>query len=246
MIWFRLKKLIQILYDPFLVSALGKGTAAGTEHRSPLQGLLINFIVDIGANRGQFALISRKVFPQATIHSVEPLEEPAQIFKKVFRNDPKVFLHPCAIGRANTTATIHITREDDSSSLLPITKLQTSLFPGATEKETRQVSVLPLSQALGSTSIPPASLLKIDVQGFELDVLQGCEDLLDKFSVLYIECSFIELYEGQALAHQVIAWLDQRGFDLSGIYNMYYEKNGKAVQGDFLFIRKEIGTGEKA
>ena len=85
--------------------------------------------------------------------------------------------------------------------MLPITKAQSSMFPGAAEKETRQVSVLPLSQALVDTSIPLASLLKIDVQGFELDVLQGCEDILNRFSHLYIECSFIELYEGQALAH---------------------------------------------
>jgi hypothetical protein len=149
-----------------------------------------------------------------------------------------VTLYPCAIGREKTTASIHVTKDDDSSSLLPITKMQSSMFPGATEKETRQVTVLPLSQALGTTSIPPASLLKIDVQGFELDVLQGCEDILNKISYLYIECSFIELYEGQALAHQIIAWLEQRNFILNGIYNMYYEKNGQAVQGDFSFTRK--------
>lgn len=235
MFWLRIIKLSQIIMDPFLVSALIKGAAAGTEHRLVLQGLIFDFIVDVGANRGQFALISRKIFPRAKIHSFEPLEEPAQIFKKIFGSDPNVTLHTCAIGREKTTATIHITRDDDSSSLLPITKTQSSMFPGATEKETRQVAVLPLSQALGTTYIPPASLLKIDVQGFELEVLKGCEDLLNKFSHLYIECSFIELYEGQALAHQIIAWLEQRDFILSGVHNLYYEKNGKAVQGDFLF-----------
>ena len=235
MIWPRLMKLIQILWDPFFVSALMKGTAAGTEHRKVLERLDFEFIVDVGANRGQFALISSKIFPKAKIHSFEPLEEPAQIFKRIFGSDPNVILHTCAIGRKKTTATIHITRDDDSSSLLPITKTQSSMFPGATEKETRQVTVLPLSQALGTTLIPPASLLKIDVQGFELDVLQGSEDILDKFSHLYIECSFIELYAGQALAHQIIAWLEQRDFVLSDVRNLYYEKNGKAVQGDFLF-----------
>ena len=239
MIWFRLRKLSKIISNPFLVLALIKGAAAGTEHRLALQGLNINFIVDVGANRGQFALIARKVYPQAIIHSFEPLEEPGQIFKRVFADDPNVTLHPCAIGRERTTATIHITREDDSSSLLPITKMQSEIFPGATEKGTRQVSVLPLSEALGNLSIPPASLLKIDVQGFELEVLKGSEDILNKFSNLYIECSFIELYASQALAHQIIAWLEQRNFILSGIYNVYYEKCGTAVQGDFLFAHKE-------
>jgi len=239
MFWLRLMKLIRIILDPFLFSSLLKGAAAGEEHRLILQNLNCNYVVDVGANRGQFALITRRIFPRAKIHSFEPLEEPAQIFKKIFGNDPNVTLHPYAIGRERTTATIHVTKDDDSSSMLPITKTQSGMFPGATEKETRQVTVLPLSQALGVTSIPPASLLKIDVQGFELDVLQGCEDILDKFSHLYIECSFIELYEGQALAHQIIAWLEQRNFILSGIHNMYYEKNGTAIQGDFLFTKED-------
>ncbi len=237
MFFFRLIKLSQIIFNPLLLFALIKGAAAGTEHRAVLERLNLDFIVDVGANRGQFALISRKIFPQATIHSFEPLEEPAQIFKRIFDNDPNVTLHTCAIGREKTTATIHVTKADDSSSLLTITEKQASMFPGATEKETRQVSVLPLSQALGTTSIPPASLLKIDVQGFELDVLQGCEDILNKFSHLYIECSFIELYAGQALAHQIIAWLEQRNFVLSDVRNLYYEKSGKAIQGDFLFTQ---------
>ncbi len=239
MFWLRLMKLSQAILNPFLFSALLKGAAAGIEHKFVLQNLSCECVVDVGANRGQFALIARQVFPLAKIHSFEPLEEPAQIFKRIFSNDPNVTLHPCAIGREKTVSTIHVTMDDDSSSMLPITKTQSSMFPGATEKETRQVTVLPLSQALGDISIPSASLLKIDVQGFELDVLQGCEDILDKFSHLYIECSFIELYEGQALAHQIIAWLEQRRFILIGVYNMYYEKNGAAVQGDFLFTQKK-------
>lgn len=236
---FRIIKLSQIIIDPFLISALIKGAAAGTEHSLVLKRLNFDFIVDVGANRGQFALISRKIFPQAEIHSFEPLEEPAQIFKGIFGSDPKVTLHNCAVGREKTSAIIHVTRDDDSSSMLPITKTQSSMFPGATEKETRQINVLPLSQALGNTSIPPASLLKIDVQGFELDVLQGCEDILNKFSYLYIECSFIELYEGQALAHQVISWLEQKNFILCGVHNLYYDRNGKAIQGDFLFTYRK-------
>ena len=239
MFWLRLKKLCLAILDPFLLVALLKGAMAGTEHRSALQGFNFDLIVDVGANRGQFALISRKIFPRAKIHSFEPLEEPAQIFKRVLGSDPNVILHPCAIGREKTTSTIHITKDDDSSSMLPITQMQSSMFPSATEKETRKITVLPLSQALGDTSIPSASLLKIDVQGFELEVLKGCEDILNKFSHHYIECSFIELYEGQALAHQIIAWLEQRNFILRGIYNLYYQKNGMAVQGDFLFTQKK-------
>jgi FkbM family methyltransferase len=235
MFWFKLNKFRQIICEPLFIQAMIKGCVAGVEHRYLLQNLKFDCLVDVGANRGQFALIFHKLFPQASIHSFEPLEEPAQIFKRIFSNDPNVKLYTCAIGREKTTATIHITKDDDSSSMLPITKMQTSMFPGSIEKEKRQVTILPLSQALGSAPIPPATLLKIDVQGFELDVLLGCEDILNRFSHLYIECSFVELYEGQALAHRIIAWLEQRNFVISGVHNLYYDAAGRAVQGDFLF-----------
>jgi|CXWL01.1.fsa_nt_gi FkbM family methyltransferase len=235
--WLRLKKLSQIIRDPFLTSALLKGVAAGTEHRSLLETLQFECIVDVGANRGQFALIARKVFPGAKIYSFEPLREPAQVFRAIFVNDPNVKLYPYAIGRERTISTLHVTRDDDSSSMLPVTQTQSAIFPGAAEMEVREVTVLPLSQALDAVSLPAASLLKIDVQGFELEVLKGSEDILAKFSHLYVECSFIELYKGQALADEIISWLAQRGFILTGIHNLFYE-HGTAIQGDFLFSRK--------
>jgi len=237
MLWLRIRKFFAIIFDPFLFSALLRGTAAGVEHKVILESMNCDCIVDVGANRGQFALIARKVFPHTAIYSFEPLEEASCVFQKTFADDANAHLYPYAIGRENTSATLHVTRVDDSSSMLPVTETLSAIFPAVTEKETRQVKILPLSQALADVSIPPASLLKIDVQGFELDVLWGCEDLLGKFSHLYIECSFIELYKGQALAHQIIGWLQNKGFILTGVYNMYYEKNGRAVQGDFLFSR---------
>ncbi len=231
-------KLINILHTPFFIFALLKGVAAGTEHKLVLKGFKFDLIVDVGANRGQFALIARKLFPKAKIISFEPLLEPIKIFKNIFNHDPSVTLYPYAIGKEKMNAHIHVTKDDDSSSLLPITKIQSDMFPGSVEQETRQVFVSPLSQIIDTASIPSASLLKIDVQGFELDVLQGCEDVLQKFSHLYIECSFVELYNGQALAYQIIGWLEKRNFILDGIYNTYYNKRGLAIQGDFLFSKK--------
>lgn len=236
----RLRKLSQIILSPSLLSALFKGAVAGMEHLLILRDLDCGYILDIGANRGQFALAAREALPNARIHSFEPLTEPGQIFKRIFANDPCVTLHPFAVGKEKKCSTIHITKDDDSSSLMPVTKLQSDLFPGAVETRLRQVMVYPLSQVIESVSIPPDSLLKIDVQGYELDVLQGCENLLQRFSYLYIECSFVELYEGQALAYQIIAWLEERGFVLCSVHNLYYGRDSMAIQGDFLFSKKKM------
>jgi hypothetical protein len=120
--------------------------------------------------------------------------------------------------------------------------LQSNLFPGTEEKEQRSVSVRKLETILCREDIDQPALLKIDVQGFEKDVLEGCKTLLPCFSHIYVECSFVELYAGQALAHEVISFLDGFGFVLSGIYNLYYDKKGVAIQGDFLFERKNLTT----
>jgi len=63
------------------------------------------------------------------------------------------------------------------------------------------------------------ALLKLDVQGFELAALQGCTDVLDRFEFVYVEVSFIELYVGQALASDVVAFLLGRNFKLLCVAN---------------------------
>ena len=80
----RIVKLFNILSDGTFLLALFRGLAAGTEHLSVLRKIKCDFVVDIGANRGQFALVVRKIFPNACIHSFEPLDEPASIFETIF------------------------------------------------------------------------------------------------------------------------------------------------------------------
>ena len=101
--------------------------------------------------------------------------------------------------------------------------------------ETQTVRVGRLREFLRDEEIISPALLKLDVQGFELEALKGCDDLLHRFTWVYVECSFVELYEGQALADDVIAWLQERAFALTGIYHMNYDRTGQAVQADFLF-----------
>jgi len=228
-------KLFNIMCDSLFFRSLFRGVAAGTEHRRLLQSLDCRHVVDIGANCGQFALISRKCFYNARIDSFEPLVEPADRFERVFSGDINTHLHRCAIGAEKATMFIHVSERDDSSSLLPIGKKQSELFPHTGEREVREVSVLPLHEVIDAKSLISPVLLKIDVQGFEFEVLKGCRSMLDHFSWIYVECSFIELYEGQALAHEVIDYLSQHGFILSGVYNMSYDRHGTAIQADFLF-----------
>lgn len=234
----RIIKLYTCLIDPAFRKALFRhGVAAAPEHRLVLR-LDLATVLDIGANRGQFTLAVRRWAPEAKVIAFEPLAGPAARFRRVFQGDSKVILHQAAIGPEAGEAIIHVSAADDSSSLLPISAAQQRLFPGTGEVRTETIRVGRLSDFVPAEDIKTPALLKLDVQGFELEALRGCEDLLQRFGHVYVECSFMELYIGQVLAHEVIAWLAERGFVLGGVYNMSYDGHGRAVQADFLFGRK--------
>lgn len=215
------------------------GVAPSLEHRRVLGLIAPQLVVDVGANRGQFALAARHAYPTARIVSFEPLPAAAALYRAVFAGDQRVKLVESAMGPRLGEAIMHVSARDDSSSLLPISAKQDDLFPGTAEAAVRTVRVTRLAEHLTAedTTAGPA-LLKLDVQGFELDALRGCEDLLAHFAWVYVECSFMELYVGQAFADAVIAWLRERTFTLRGVYNMTYGPDGAAVQADFLFERR--------
>jgi len=235
-------KLLSIVAkrDRLWFKALRRGVAAGIEHTAVLRKLTCQTVVDVGANRGQFALAARHYFPNAAIFSFEPRTEPAVTFRQIFALDKAVTLHNAAIGPETDQRAMHVSGRDDSSSLLPISSLQEEIFPGTSEVESVDVRVAPLDTFVGDSDIVAPAILKLDVQGFELDALQGCESLLSRFEWVYCECSFVELYTGQKLAADVIDWLSRKGFQVNGVYNPFYDREGRAIQADFLFRRVDI------
>lgn len=231
----RLDKLSQTMQSRRLLRALFcHQVLAGAEHRHVLSRDLAT-IVDVGANRGQFALASRRWAPRARVISFEPLPGPAAVFRSVFAGDVHVLLHEAAIGPRPEQRTMYVSERDDSSSLLPISAVQTAMFPGTGEIATTEVRVGPPEEFIKVGELMSPAMLKLDVQGFEYDALVGCESMLPYFDWVYCECSFVELYSGQRLACEVINYLGGLGFSLSGIYNPSYDRVGNCIQADLLF-----------
>lgn len=235
------KLFVALLSGRFGGALLRHRVLAGSEHRHVL-GPAFATIVDIGANRGQFALAARQWAPRAQVISFEPLPGPAGVFRSVFAGDQQVVLYEAAIGPQAERQAMHISARDDSSSLLPISGLQSKIFPGTAEIATFEVRVSPLEAFVRRQEIKPPAMLKLDVQGYEYEALRGCESLLAAFDLVYCECSFVELYGGQKLAADVIEWLGTKGFRLVGVFNPAYDALGQAVQADFLFQRAGLKT----
>lgn len=220
-----------------------KGVGAAIEHKAILlwmNEIGIDQVFDIGANVGQFSLAAREYIPDANILAFEPQTKPAEVFQSIFTGDQMVSLVKTAIGTENGQVTMHISQMDDSSSLLSIGQKQRDIFPGTDERGIEKVSIGPLSSFVDMKQLKGSALLKIDVQGFELEVLKASEILLDGMGAIYVECSFAELYIGQALAHQVIDWLSQRGWKLVHTGVVTFDTRGRSIQSDLLFLRKPI------
>jgi FkbM family methyltransferase len=159
----RLDKLLHVLRSKRLLFALVYGRVlAGAEHRKIL-GPDLATVVDIGANRGQFALAVRRWSPEAKVFAFEPLSGPAARFRKVFWDDSKVIFHQAAIGPEPGEAIIHVSAADDSSSLLPISQVQQRLFPGTGEVRTETIKVGRLADFVSAKEIAGPALLKLDV-----------------------------------------------------------------------------------
>jgi FkbM family methyltransferase len=231
-----LTKILRVLAIPqYRAAVLRTRVAASTEHDRILQGLGLDTVVDIGANRGQFALCIRRLYPLAHIFSFEPLAKPARTYMRNFGSDLRAHFFNKAIAPTAGSSSMHVSRWDVSSSLLPFAQAQHDNFPFTEESAQESVSTSRLSECLDATSIAGCALLKLDVQGFELSALEGCSELLSRFSYVYVETSFVELYVGQALATDVLRYLLDRGFRLMCVANLSYGRAERPIQADFLF-----------
>jgi FkbM family methyltransferase len=231
----RAAKFVRILTRPGYRRALRERVAPSVEHEKIRFEHDFAAVVDVGANRGQFAAFALERFPRASMYCFEPLPEPGRRLSRILEGrDSRVF--PFALAAESGTADFHVARADDSSSLLPISRRQTEVFPGTDEVRREEVVTRRLDELLSPDELPRPSLLKIDVQGGELEVLRGADGIIESFDEVMVEASFTELYEGQALAGDVICHLEGRGFRLRGVYGMTFV-DGAPLQGDFLFAR---------
>jgi len=233
----RVRKLRRLLASRGYRRGLRYGVAAAIEHEGMLRSLRLGSLIDVGANIGQFSLLARTLYPEAPIHAFEPLPAMADRYAALFAGDARVTLYRIAAGETAGSAVIHVSGRPDSSSLLPISERQNEIFPGTAEVSSLQIPVERVDDVIRDLTLPEPILAKLDVQGFELAALKGMLELLTRASHVYAEVSFLELYEGQPLAHEIISWLASQRYRITGAYNPTLDSEGAVVQSDILFSR---------
>lgn len=179
-------------------------------------------VLDIGAYKGDFFSCILTMRPDARVHAFEPIPRRARKLAKAFNTIDAVTIHPVALGKANTTARLHVARANTLSSLLQATCDGRNRYGKRLEEiDTVDVPVRRLADYIKFADIlneNSADLIKIDVQGGELDVLLGAGEMLSSTRIVVIEMSEKTTYQGQALAPQLDSHLEERGFARHGIY----------------------------
>lgn len=202
----------------------------------------IETVLDIGANKGQYALDLRDNGYRGKIISFEPLTSAHDYLLKISQKDPSwVIGERVALGDKDDNVEINISANLDSSSILPIMDCHISAAPNSAYIGKETVSLMRLDSIAEQLNLRGNILLKVDVQGFELNVLKGAENFLKNTTVLQLELSFVELYEGQPLIEEMTTFVKALGFELHALIPVFIdESSGCLLQVDGFFINKKI------
>lgn len=227
-----LSKAVRAACSPKHWPSLARFVVPTIEHQPALRAIAPATIIDAGANKGQFSYFASKLWPSVPIHAFEPLKGPRKKLQQVVGS--RAIIHPYALGDADAELEFHVASRLDSSSLLPVGEKQSRIF-GVTPVASEIVSVRRLDNVLSVNDLRAPTLLKIDVQGYEFEVLNGMGDLAASIAWVYVEVSFVELYQGQRLFTDVDGLLRKLGYRLLGLHNEHRTGDGALVQADALY-----------
>jgi FkbM family methyltransferase len=173
-----------------------------------LRKLDINCVVDVGANDGQFARNIRAIGYQGRIISFEPVTEPFARLCRNFRSDRAWSGFQIALGSADTILHINVFPMTTLSSFLdPIAK-----YPGLTQEDVRVRRLDSLIRELTAGVSPLRIFLKMDTQGYDLEVFRGAEGCLADVRGLVSEVSVKPIYENQPHFLDSVATYERAGF----------------------------------
>jgi FkbM family methyltransferase len=200
-------------------------------------------VLDVGANTGQFAELIRQVLPDARIISFEPIDECFKMLQKNMSTRPPFEAFQLALGNEPGEAIINRNAFSPSSSLLQMKALHVDELPQTREVQEETISVEKLDNLSSSLSLETPFIVKVDVQGFEEQVILGGSKTLAKADAVIIEVSSHPLFEGAPTFDQVYQLMKQLGFIYRGNVDQWKSrKDGRILQFDALFETDQAAT----
>lgn len=204
------------------------------------QELNIETIFDIGSNTGQSIITFHKAFPKAKIHAFEPLPDCYRVLAKNINGINNIILHNVAIGDEIGNIVFEENEYSASSSILPMTDEHIKNFPFTKNRKQTKVKVETLDNIFKADKDIKKLLVKIDVQGYEKQVLLGGKTVINQAEILIVETSFESLYKDQCLFYDIYKLLESMNFKYIGAFDQLISpKSNKILQQDAIFIKNK-------
>lgn len=198
-------------------------------------------ILEAGSFDGTDTVAMARVWPESTIYAFEP--EPTSFAKlaKGAEQLKNVRCYPLALGDRTGTVDFHLSQDSNSNrtgsgSLLQPTKHIELSEPGTFGK-TLTVPIVTLDGWGSEQKISAVDLLWLDMQGYELRMLQASSTMLKTVKAIYLEVSFVGLYDQQPNYKEVKTWLESQGFELVA---RDFEIPARNLEGNAFFVRKDL------
>ncbi len=187
-------------------------------------------VIDGGANAGQFARACAQTWPDARVYSFEPLPGVARTLRHNLRDlAGRVHIGEVALGASAGTVTFHETPYSLQSSVLrPVGHAFTAI----------EVEQARLDSLLGGEPLEAPVLLKLDLQGYELEALRGAPAVLARTHAVLLEIAFEAAYENEPSFEKLRLFLAEAGFAFHRPFDVLWE-NDQIVQMDALFVRSD-------
>jgi FkbM family methyltransferase len=199
-------------------------------------------VVDVGANQGQWSLALLCVAQPARMELFEPNPEAFAVLSRALAGRPGLRLHPIALGAQAGELPLQVTAHSEFASFLT-PALATPKYYGSesvTVQKHVRVAIDTLDHALADC--PLVDLLKIDVQGFERQVLSGAAQTLARSRVLLIEANFVRHYQGDDSFGRLCGLLDELGFELWDLSPPFRAEDGQALWCDAVFVNRALSA----
>lgn len=197
-------------------------------------------VLDVGANVGAYGLLLRRAGYTGRIVSFEPVRAAFDELAAAAAADPDWDVRNVALGRETGTRTITVMDKTTQSSFLPPSALGRDLISTLRPAYEETVTVRRLDELFDEIRgglERPATYLKMDTQGYDLEVLAGAEGILDHVVALQSEVSILPLYDGAPPWLDAIASYEKLGFEPTGFYPVGRDRGLRLTECDCVMAR---------
>lgn len=214
--------------------------------RRMLSALRINCVLDVGSCQGDFAKLLRRIGYVGLIISFEPVATNYEVLQDAVVEDAEWRIHRMALGATKGEGTMRVFAGTTFHSLLPPSEYGLSRFPDKLQVErTETVPVERLDNILDELVKDvenPHIFLKVDTQGFDLEVIRGLGTKAASISALQIEMAVNPIYKDATNSlPDALSYLHRLGFQVSGLFPVSFDSEDRVqvVEFDCLMCRPE-------